>query len=264
MLASLTLLEWGAVLIYFFFSGRLASLLHPNFHALVLLTGVLLSASGILLLWRVESDSPEHACDDGCCDSPVRFSLGRLPAFLVLVVPIALATVISPDKYGSVMVRNRGTVETLDTASSDTQSAPKHVAGPDGPAIVEVGDLLIAAQTKPGMAQYDGKRVEVIGQITPLGDKEFEVVRMLMLCCAADAQMLAVRVQSDPRPPLQPMQWVKVMGRVNFAKKGDLEVPIITAESVVVAPEPADRYVYRGGTRRSAPTHSFKLQLPPR
>jgi len=205
---------------------------------------------------------PEHACEDeSCTTSRSGFGLGRLPAFLVLSVPIALATILSPDKYGSVMVRNRGTADRLELADSPVTSKPSVVSSK--PTAVEVGDLLIAAQSKSGMAQYDGKCVELVGQFCPLGDKDFEVVRMLMLCCAADAQILAVRAESDRKPAIQSMQWVNVVGRVSFAKKGDRDVPFIAAEHVAAVSEPADRFVYRGGTRPSAPMHKFKLQLPP-
>jgi len=264
LLASLTLLEWGTILIYFYCSGRLGALLDQNFHPLVLITGVLLGISSALLWCRDETDSePEPDC--GCCEhSHEGVSLGRLLAFLVLMAPIALAAMISPDGYGSVMVRNRGISETVERAASGTPPMLKSEASPsDEPAVVEVGDLIIAAQSPAGMAQYDGKRVALLGQFCSLGDKQFEVVRMLMLCCAADAQVLVVRAEADKNPDLKPMQWVTVAGRVSFVKKGGREVPFLAAERVTPAPEPADRYVHRGGTLQSVPPGHFKLQLPP-
>jgi hypothetical protein len=42
ILAPLTLLEWGGILTYFYFSGRIAAFLHPMFRPLVLVTGILL------------------------------------------------------------------------------------------------------------------------------------------------------------------------------------------------------------------------------
>ncbi len=127
---------------------------------------------------------------------------------------------------------------------------------------MEVGDLLIAAQSEAGRAGVDGKRVEVIGQVFPLGEKKFELVRMLMLCCAADGQMLAVPVLSDHELPA--MKWAKVTGRVGFERKGEREVPQITAETVTPVTRPADPYVYRGGTAPPPPRSDFKLSLPPR
>jgi len=270
--ASLTLLEWGALLVYFYFSGRIASLLHPSFHLLVLVTGMLLGASGCLLWWREEMDVPSDACTAGCCEHSLSgFSAGRLLSFLVLTVPIALAAVISPDSYGSVMVRNRGVFETVEKASSGTTPIPDRAAVPpetsqnEAPTTVEIGDLLMAAQTKSGMAQYDGKRVELIGQVFPLGERKFDLVRMLMLCCAADAQMLTVRVVSDHDLQLPAMKWAKATGRVGFIKKGDHGSPALTVEEIVPVQRPADPYVYRGGSLQSAaPRENFKMPLPPR
>jgi len=269
LLASLTLLEWGVLLVYFYCSGRLTSLLIPSFHLLVLVTGILLCASGALLWWSDEKNPAEQNCVGGCCEhSHTGFGIGRFLSFLVLSVPVALAAVISPDSYGSVMIRNRGVIETVEKVA-DTPITPKHSpsqARPnDEPVTVEVGDLLIAAQSKSGMAQYDGKRVELTGQVYPLGEGKFELVRMLMLCCAADAQMLVVRVESDHDFRLPAMKWAKITGRVSFAKKGDHDIPVVAAEKVMPIAQPADPYVYRGGSLPAATSRgSFKLQLPPR
>jgi len=272
VLASLTLLEWGALLVYFYCSGRLASLLHPSFHLLVLVTGMLLGASGCLLWWREETEAPSDTCDGGCCEhSHAGFSAGRFLAFLVLTVPIALATVISPDSYGSVMIRNRGILETVEKATSgatlipDRADVPPAVSQNEGPATVEVGDLLMAAQTESGMAKFDGKRVELIGQVFPLGERKFDLVRMLMLCCAADAQMLAVRGVSDHDLQLPAMKWAKVTGRVGFIKKEDHGSPVLTVEKIMPIQRPADPYVYYGGSLPAAtPKGDFKMPLPPR
>ena len=190
--------------------------------------------------------------------------------FLVLSVPVALAAMISPDSYGSGMVRNRGSLETVEKAASVEPAVPKRDVVPsaasqnDGPAAVEVGDLLIAAQSESGMAHFDGKRVELTGQVFPLGQRKFEIVRMLMLCCAVDVQMLAVRVVSDHDLEIPAMKWAKVTGRVGFTNKGDHGIPVITAEKVETVQRPADPYVYHGGTLPVVPRGNFKLQLPPR
>jgi uncharacterized repeat protein (TIGR03943 family) len=268
LLASLTLLEWGALLVYFYASGRLVSLLHPSFHPLVLVTGVIMSAAGGLLGWREAAASPsETACDGECCEpSRAGFSAGRLVTFLVLSVPIAFAVMVSPDGYGSGMIRNRGLVETVGKGGAfpmPKRDAVASKASPnEGTEPVEVGDLLMAAQSETGMARFDGKRVELIGQVFPLGPKKFELVRMLMLCCAADAQMLAVRVASTDELPA--MKWAKVTGRVGFTRRGNNEVPLISAENVTPVQRPADPYVYRGGTLPAAPRANFKVVLPPR
>ena len=272
LLAPITLCEWGAILIYFYFSHRLSALLHPNFHVLVLVTGLLLLASSACALCWEEEAEPELAqecCGADCGHPHSGMSTGRLFAFLVLSVPIVFAAMVSPDSYGSVMVQNRSVAETgkaLPGMPSTTQrdAALYKASQHDALKSVEVGDLLIAAQTESGMAQYNGKRIEVTGQFYPLGPRRFEIVRMLMLCCAADAQMLTVQVVSDHDLQLPSMQWANVTGRVGFTKRGDRNIPVVTAENVMAVQRPGDPFVYHGGSLPAAPRSNFKLQLPPR
>ena len=268
LIAPLTLMEWGAILVYFYYSHRLAALLHPNFHGLVLVTGLLLLASSVCVLWRDFEAEPQpvHECSDAdCCHSHGGMTAGRLMMFLVLSVPVALAAIVSPDSYGAVMIQNRGTGEIGFGATPVPKLAdPSKSAQNDSPAAVEVGDLLIAGQTESGMAQYEGKRVEFMGQVFPLGERKFEIVRMLMLCCAADAQMLAVRVESDHDLQLQAMKWATVTGRVGFTRNGGRGVPVITAEKVTLVERPDDPFVYHGGSLPIVPAGNFKVQLPPR
>lgn len=271
LLAPLTLLEWGGILVYFYCSHRLTALLHPYFHLLVLVTGLLLLGSSVCVFW--ESDDPDspsdHECDGAFCDrSCAGMTPRRFLAFLMLSVPIALAAFISPDFYGSVMIRNRGVSESLEKTQSVTLAAsiPPSVAVQNGEvATVEVGDLLMAAQTPAGAKAYNGKRVEMVGQVFPLGENRFELVRTLILCCAADAQMLAVRVESDHNIDVSSMKWAKVIGQVGFTIKEGHTIPVVNAEKVLPVERPADPYVYRGGSMPT-PVHrsNFKVQLPPR
>ena len=271
LLAPLTLLEWGGILVYFYCSHRLTALLHPYFHLLVLVTGLLLLASSVCVFLADDGpDSPsDHECDGAFCDrSCAGITSRRFLAFLLLSVPIALAAFISPDFYGSVMIRNRGVSESLEKTQSDTVAAsiPQPAATQNGEfTAVEVGDLLMAAQTPSGAKAYNGKRVELVGQVFPLGENRFELVRTLILCCAADAQMLAVRVESDRDLDVSSMKWAKVRGRVGFTIKDGHSIPVVNAEKVLIVQQPVDPYVYRGGSMPT-PVHrsNFKVQLPPR
>lgn len=274
---ALVLVEWGGILTYFFFSNRVAALLHPNFRPLVLVTGVLLLLSAACIVFFEETANGEtggDVCGGDCEHSHGKLTAGGLLAFLVLFFPIALAVKISPDAYGAVLMQNRGLSAVQTPGSHGTAAGLTPATRPPAsteprdnrpPLAVEVGDLLLAAQQPGSMPQYQGKRVELDGQFFPSGANSFELVRMLILCCAADAQPLAVRVETDQKLPSSDTAWARVVGTVNFAKKGGARVPIVTAEKITPIPQPADPNVYHGGTRpiqhRGAP---LKFQLPPR
>ncbi len=264
MLAPLTLFWWGALLTYFYCSHRLAALLHPDFHWPVLAAGFLLLGASACVLLQGRDPEEETGCGCNHCKPPrARMSPGQWFAFLVLLVPITAAAWISPDHYSQVMVQNRGV---SDLPEEVLAGMPPTVAVQPGqadpPLAVEVGDLLMASQTASGRETYAGKQVELTGQVFSLGPNRFELVRMLMLCCAADAQILAVRVEGSCAVPA--MQWAKVTGQVRFAGKGGLAVPVVTAGKVVSVPRPDNPYVYRGGSPIAASRTGFKIPLPPR
>lgn len=259
-LPPLTLGVWGGLLIYFYATRRLAALVHPDFHALVLATGCLLVGAAACLLFAPRAG--QAACHGG---EPAGLNPARALGYAVLLLPVLLAAWISPDQYGHGMVRNRETAEAPAspalTLAARSPLPPPPTATAAEP--VEIGDLLMAAQTPQGRERYEGRCVEFIGQINPLGPGRFELVRMLMLCCAADAQILAVPIRGACA--LDAMKWGQVRGPVHFIPKGSGWQPEVVAEALAEIPAPADRYVYRGGTL-PAPVHqgSFNLALPPR
>ena len=362
LLAPLALFEWGAILTYFYFSHRLTGFLHPSFRPPVLVTGVLLLISAACLLF---SEDEAHHCEGGCCDhSHAKLTTGGLVGFLVLLVPVLLASKISPDSYGAVLVQNKGAAESLvgvpgalararlplpsSSGSMDdlpqllpkisdqgSVDVPKGFVAPNAPEFspsknvpelvypsneklasvlrgdelylpadpnelpkwipqknatmkalnerskwdspfgsyhdvlkmadsplrqggvtalqtgedehclaVEVVDLLVAAETPALIKQLDGKRIELTGQVLGAAAGNFRLLRLLVLCCAADAQPLAVQVESRDQTKRDQMAWVKVVGRAHFVSKGKGAIPVITAEKITVVPQPDEPYLY--------------------
>ena len=109
---------------------------------------------------------------------------------------------------------------------------------------VEVVDLLVAAQNRTLMKEMDGKRVALTGQVLQSEAGNFRLLRLLILCCAADAQPLAVRVETNEKTKPDQMVWVKVVGTAHFTKKGKGSVPVITAEQITAIPQPEEPYLY--------------------
>ncbi len=366
-LAPLALFEWGSILTYFYFSQRIAAFLHPAFRLQALVTGCLLLATAVCVLFSDDETAGAHDCaGDGCDTTHAKPTLGGYLAFLVLLLPIALAARVSPDGYGAAMIENRGAAETLanvpgaaaqaerpaappvyvgDTVAADPSEpapavtkqgtvdipkgwtppgapdysgtpskdvpedeypsddvlsaklraesnvsmrdaaklpksaaplkalnerpnaetplgtledvlkmadSPLHDAGANGlkPSddgrrlAVEVVDLLVAAQKPELKAALAGKQVEVRGQILAGKDGGVRLLRLLVLCCAADAQPLAVRVQNAGKTTFPPMSWAKIDGKVAFAKSAAGDVPVVVAEKITPISQPAEPYLY--------------------
>jgi uncharacterized repeat protein (TIGR03943 family) len=350
ILAPLTLLEWGGILTYFYFSGRIAAFLHPMFRPLVLMTGILLLiTAACVAIFREDESAHEHEEEDSedqhdHSHSHDRLSVGSLLAFLILLLPLALAAKISPDSYGANLIRNRGLVEDIrsipsaassfenraksaksnearvtseqepslsTTADATPSSPPKYIGVPEQtpiqaqntdsePALptndyeqpippspsastpnefvneflkpdksgrihTEIVDLLYAAQEPFTRKDFEGKDVELIGQLVPnkptAGVKRagptgsFKLLRLVMVCCAADAIPAAVKIETKlPLTAIREMQWLKVTGRVHYRPRskadsdgvdyGDQPEPVIVADSIRKISAPREKYLY--------------------
>ena len=111
-------------------------------------------------------------------------------------------------------------------------------------------DLLYACEDPSMRRDFEDKQVAMIGQVAHRKNARhehgpFQLVRFVMVCCAADVQPIAVGIQyPESAPDLESMSWVKVIGKVRFQHVGSHLEPIIEAAKVTLIPEPADKYLY--------------------
>jgi uncharacterized membrane protein YcgQ (UPF0703/DUF1980 family) len=151
--------------------------------------------------------------------------------------------------------------------ASPKQPAPNDFLKPDrsGRIKAEVVDLLYAAQEPLTRKDFEGKDVELIGQLVPNKSKagvkstapagSFKLLRLVMVCCAADAMPVAVKIETKlPPMAIRDMQWLKVKGRVQFQPRakgesngveyGDYPEPVIIADSITKTEAPREKYLY--------------------
>jgi uncharacterized repeat protein (TIGR03943 family) len=117
----------------------------------------------------------------------------------------------------------------------------------DGNVIAEVTDLLFASDDDSMRPLFDKRKIEMIGQYMPAdkgGANRFQIVRMFMVCCAADARPIAVSVESKDAPKLAEMAWARVIGTVDFPVEDGHRLPIVHAESVQACDPPAELMLY--------------------
>jgi uncharacterized membrane protein YcgQ (UPF0703/DUF1980 family) len=81
-------------------------------------------------------------------------------------------------------------------------------------------------------------------------------MRLVMVCCAADAMPAALKIQSVQKPDdVHEMSWLKVTGVIHFRPRpksvgddgidyGDYPEPVIVAEKIVNTPAPREKYIY--------------------
>jgi len=120
----------------------------------------------------------------------------------------------------------------------------------DGNIKVEVIDLMYASMDANTRKDFDGKRVEMIGQFVSIASQfnppgTFKLTRMFMVCCAADVQPISVKIVSKENlAKYASMAWLKVVGHVSFPPVGDRPTPMLTAESIAPIDAPEEKYLY--------------------
>ena len=261
--AAAVLVVWGGVLAWFSFTGRVASYLHPAFHPWTAISAVmlLLLAAGVLFL-------PDGGdCGDGCEHGSLK---GRVVPGFILLVPLVAAAAISPSQFGSIAVANRGYIESIGDLPGYQPFAEPALPSDDGkeqqpgetPVIdylprnaagqikVEPVDLLYAADEPAMRADFENKEVELVGQLMPAPSNNpqgnrFRLVRMFVMCCAADARPVAVTIQGKEPAGVGEMSWVKVSGRAAFPVEGGRRFPLVLAENVAICEPPEETFVYQ-------------------
>lgn len=261
---------WGVILVYFFTSGRIASYLHPSFHVWTGMSGIVLVllAAGLLFL---PAGNKNVLCEPGCehvhlRQTPLKSALSAA----ILVVPMLVAATVSPDQFGMATVNNRGYIERINDLPSyqpyaepalpvaDDSSAaagtpeeggtylPKNQAGQIKAQTV---DLLYAAEEPTMRADFENKDVELIGQFMPARannaqGNRFSLVRMFVICCAADARPVAITVQTEKSQSVVEMSWVRVTGKASFPVESGHRVPLVIADSVTPCDPPEETFIY--------------------
>lgn len=263
---------WSVVLLYFSFSDRVGSYLHPSFHGPLLVTGIILGVLAFIVL--VHRDAVWCCGDPGCPEQPPSL-LTASGAALVLVLPLLIGAVASPSQFGATAIRNRGIVSSLDQlpalgslggsaalpgasgaepwANDPAMDSAGYLARtPEGRIRAETIDLLFAAQEPPLQSDFAGKAIEILGQYLPkdaAGTRpdRFHLIRIFILCCAADGRPLGITVELPPGmslPDLPEMTWVRVRGVARFPVEGGRQIPLVQAESVEEVEPPAETFLY--------------------
>jgi uncharacterized repeat protein (TIGR03943 family) len=269
-----TLSVWSGLLLWFWGSGRVVSYLHPQFHAYVAFAGFSLAI--LVPLWWWASAITDDGC--GCCaghaeDAPRENSGGMIFYFAVLLFPVTAAAFISPSQFGEAAVMNRGIVtdvSQLPSASpsfgswadapligdegipdvtdfSGEEGVEYFTRGPDGSIQLETIDLLFAADEPALREQFADQRVAIIGQYIPPRGKEsggFDLVRMFVVCCAADARPLGIHIESPDLVEVPRMGWVRITGVARFDLKDGRFEPRLEADLIEQVEAPRETFLY--------------------
>lgn len=243
----ISLLLLAAFLIFSAASDRLRFFLAPAFVWLPPVAAVLLLVMGAAR-WRAGATACECG-DDHSGPAAMRWFYA-----IVLVVPLVFALTVNPHQFSTEGVRKRTApaaqrdaaleramnwVLGIKSAAGKRSAVPSEL--PSEPTVVE----LMRALEGDGGRALAGKFVTVIGQCgaddATTGGR-FELYRLVVTCCIADATGVSIEVAGLPTVTVEPGQWLRI-GGVIAIEGGASPQAVLRAATVTKIPTPPNPYL---------------------
>src|SRR6202050_2704644 len=153
---------WATVMLHTIASGHINRLLSPMFRNYVLVAALallVLSALYVLLYQPGTEDAPSLA------------PTGRLRQFgrwLVLLIPLVAASILSPSALSSTTLNNRSSTAGVAAMPSLNAGRPNSAQGalaaaPNQPVPVEVTDLITLSHSPDQSKAFEGRRARTVG-----------------------------------------------------------------------------------------------------
>jgi putative membrane protein len=233
---------WATVMLHTIASGHINRLLSPMFRNYVLIAAILLivlSALYVLLYQPTVEAAPALA------------PTGRLRQFgrwLVLLVPLVAASILSPTALSNTTLNNRSStagVTPMPSWNAESQAKAKEVldADPNQPVPVEVTDLITLSRSPAQIAAFEGRKIQTVGLFVAQPGDAPKLVRWIMWCCAADAQPASVELSGNFSGNWKDTQYLEVVGTAHFPSTLGHVVPQIQVDSITPTQEPDEPYL---------------------
>ncbi len=194
--------------------------------------GALLAVAVLSLVQALRGRRAEHADGHG-------HAHGRFDVAWLLVVPMLALLLIAPPALGSYSAARSGTA----LGAARTDLAPL----PDGdPVRVSLLDYASRAVFDKG-ASLTGRHVILSGFLLPAPHGGWYLTRMVITCCAADAQPIKVGLTGTVPDGLRANDWIEITGVYTPRTAADdvnaETIPFVQVDSSRPIPAPQEQYV---------------------
>lgn len=179
--------------------------------------------------------------------------------YLLFIFILFVGFVIDPRGLNAQAALNRGIssldrrVVTGDTKEENIEQKSPIKRRPRGS--IEVNDknyMEILNDIHNNLEDYQGKEISVDGFVykeASFNSNTFVAARMLVNCCAADAEVVGYLCRYDNKANFSKEQWIKVTGVIDKAEiedgdRGKKVVPVIDVTKITKINEPENKYVY--------------------
>lgn len=218
----------GGTLLKLALTGDFERYVKPGVRPYLVAASIVVLVVAALSLWPTRHAAHDH------------HDHGRFDVAWLLVVPMLVLLVIAPPALGSFSAARAGTA--LGAAANPSDLPPL----PDGdPVRLSVLDYASRAVFDHGRS-IGTRHVTLSGFVLPGDGGTWYLTRMVITCCAADAQPVKVGLTGTVPDALRANDWLRVTGTYTARQDRDpvngQPIPYLTVESSQPIPAPALQY----------------------
>jgi len=231
-------IAFNALLCYLMKTGKINNYINPKMFIYIRITIVAIFILALFQLTKIFTVMTRN-----------KFRVRHLMFFVVILIGFTAV----PNSLNAEIADNKGVTITNSNNNSSTNENIKEDI---------TGDIILfddhnyyenIFKLEGKVQQYIGKKVIIRGFVYKeenFKENEFVVSRMLMSCCAADAQVIGLMCRWDNASQLNKEQWISVEGTLESTKygsddkdEGDI-MPIIVVQKIENIEAPENPYIY--------------------
>jgi uncharacterized repeat protein (TIGR03943 family) len=240
------LASWGILLLKYWLRNELNLLIHPNYFAMVVVTGFALLLLAALRGFQLFTEINQQA-SGRVIALPVGQHISLFPpgwSSALLIVTALFGLIITPQVFASQTAIQRGVTESV----SLTRAQPQSFRSASNPAERSLIEWVRMLNVYPEPDAYTGQAVKVQGfavHPTDLPPQYMMITRFVITCCAADAYPVGLPVKLKENRSSYPVDsWFEVEGKMiteTFKGKRQLTIDLASIKKI---PKPANPYFY--------------------
>lgn len=231
------MLLWGLMLLRYWWTGRLAVLLHPDYHWLAIGAGWCLVA---MALWRVTALWRSQPT----VSTPHITLVPRQWSLLILLAIAVFGLIYVPRPFSSEAALARGIADPVGV----TRAQPQRFVRNTPPVERTLVEWIRTLNVYPEPDAYTDDPVAVTGFVIhpPEWSEEYLMVaRFVLTCCAADAYPVGLPVKlAGDRTEFEPDSWISVQGNMLTETLEGQRRLVIQPDEVLIVPEPKNPYEF--------------------
>ena len=235
IISSLATISWGGVPVYLYTKGLIGEYLSESFHLIALSGGLAMIVLGLFNLLHAGREvgcGHDHSHEHDHSHDHDHHEQNPVAAICLMIIPVLLCTGFTKHEYSKEALRWKGlykqrtlkslysTYNTEFTRELLEKRTPKTS---EGNFLLQLTELYWSAGDEKIMKIYDGLPAQLEGRLieeeptlNPDSNRK-RLYRVVMTCCAADAQVLGVPLEfSASLPAIADKTWITVRGKVAF------------------------------------------------